>query len=600
MAAGPAWADTTATSTTSADTVTVVVEGTVDGAAKAVTKVGGTVLQKLPALKGVAATVPSSAVTTLKALSGIKAVLPAESFTGAADTWGDDTTNQGLLSTTTTGSWKADHDKNSMFSVAKQTHAYDVWDDNDPKVKGLHLTGAGVGVALIDTGVTPVEGLDAPGQVVDGPDLSLDSQSPNTAHVDGYGHGTHMAGIIAGRDAATNAPGEDRKATNFSGVAPDARIVNVKAGASDGAVDVTQVIAGIDWVVEHKDELGIRVLNLSYGTESVQSYQVDPLADAVENAWKAGIVVVVAAGNDGQSGPHALTMPAIDPYVIAVGSADNNGKDGLNDWSLADWTNSGDATRQPDILAPGKSVVSLRDPGSFTDVTYPTGRPVGDGSGRFFRGSGTSMSAAVVSGAVALVVQANPSLTPDQVKGLLLANTDRIGDDHNPVPVGELNVQKAVAKAVDAATHPDHPVPAYTQSYPRSSGLGSLDASRGAAYLVDPDTGASLTGEQDLLGAPWDAQAWAAASAAGTAWSGGTWRGIRWTGDTWSAGAWPTVAWATPSWTGIAWTDRNWVQKSLASDASWSRVSWRGNDDWSRVSWRGGDWSRVSWRSNTF
>ncbi len=131
-------------------------------------------------------------------------------------------------------------------------------------------------------------------------DLSLEADVPEARYLDTYGHGTHMAGIAAGRS-----PGADlRTEHGFLGVAPDARIVSIKVADNTGAVDVTQVIAGIDWVVQHRNEgdLNIRVLNLSYGTDSKQGYQIDPLAAAVERAWDAGIVVVVAAGNDGEPG----------------------------------------------------------------------------------------------------------------------------------------------------------------------------------------------------------------------------------------------------------------------------------------------------------
>ena len=153
-------------------------------------------------------------------------------------------------------------------------------------------TGKGVDVAVIDTGVAPVAGLSSPGKVINGPDLSLESQSPNLQYLDTDGHGTFMAGLIAGNDGQ---PG------GYRGVAPDARIVSLKVGVADGGADVSQVIAAIDWVVQHRNDNGmnIRVLNLSYGTNSSQPYALDPLAYAVEQAWKAGIVVVAAAGNSG-------------------------------------------------------------------------------------------------------------------------------------------------------------------------------------------------------------------------------------------------------------------------------------------------------------
>ncbi len=576
--------------------VGVIVEGNPDGAAAAVRGLGGTVEHRLSVVDGLSAVVPASGLDDLAAVPGIRAVTEDETLVPLSVLWGDDTTNQGLLSSLLFGSWRADHDKSSAFSIGRQIGAHAVWDVRDPDGRG-YLTGDGVGVALIDTGVTPVAGLRDAGKVVHGPDVSFDSQSGPTAHVDGYGHGTHMAGLIAGHDSTSlllfrSSLDDPRK---FAGMAPEAHIVNVKAGASDGSVDVSQVVAAIDWVVTNKDSHDIRVLNLSYGTLSEQSVRLDPLAHAVQNAWRAGIVVVIAAGNDGDEGPSPLNMPAADPYVIAVGSADHNGSSRLADWTMGSWTNTGTAQRRPDVLAPGKSTVSLRVPGSAIDETYPEGRVHGDRSGRFFRGSGTSMSAAVVSGAVALLLQADPSLTPDQVKGLLAATTDVLGPSGSTAPVGEINIKRAVDRALRGG------VPAYTQEHAPSTGLGSLDEARGGSHLVDAATGQELRGEQDVFGAAWDAPVWATDSAAGTAWNGGYWRGAQWAGNSWSSGVWPTVNWTARSWSGIPWVDRVWIKRALYTDLlSATGLTWGGNDDWSRVSWRNDDWKRVSWRSGAW
>ena len=195
----------------------------------------------------------------------------------------------------------------------------------------------------------------------------------------------------------------------------------MKVAAGDGGADVSQVIAAIDWVVEHRDDAGmrVRVINLSYGTESTQTWQVDPLARAVENAWRAGIVVVAAAGNSGREA-QGLLMPAVDPHIIAVGAVDHRGTRTTEDDVVADFTNRGSSSRRPDVLAPGKSVVSLRVAGSYADEEHPEGRVPGDAADRFFRGSGTSQAAAVVAGQAALLLDAEPKLTPDQVKAVLM------------------------------------------------------------------------------------------------------------------------------------------------------------------------------------
>ncbi len=201
-------------------------------------------------------------------------------------------------------------------------------------------------VALIDTGIAPVPGLTGPGKVINGPDLSFESQDPSRRYVDNNGHGTHMAGIIAASDVWGSSRAVDAGPAAIEGVAPGARLVNVKVGDGNGVTDVSQVLAAIDWVVQHAHDpngapggLNIRVLNLSYGTDSPQSATIDPLAHAAEVAWRSGIVVVAAAGNDGST-TGRLADPAIDPYLIAVGAADTG--DGHRAFRLHD----------PDLLQP--------------------------------------------------------------------------------------------------------------------------------------------------------------------------------------------------------------------------------------------------------
>src|SRR3954452_9974379 len=307
-------------------------------------------------------------------------------------------------------------------------------------------SGQGVDVAILDSGVSPVRGLDGNNKLVYGPDLSFDSQNPNTAHLDGYGHGTAMAGIIAGNDG------------DYRGVAPQARVVSVKVGAANGAVDVSQIIAGIDWVTEHAHDPGynIRVLNVSLGTDSTQWYGSDPLAAAAENAWRHGIVVVAAVGNDGST--NTVADPANDPYVLAVGASDPNGTEQISDDTAATFSNRGNGSRRVDLVAPAANVVGLRTPGSYLDATYPNAR-VGD---RYFRGSGTSQATAMVSGAAADVLSARPGLTPDQVKAALMNTGRSISGNKNTVGSGQVNVYDAARSSASNKV----------QAYNVATGLG--------------------------------------------------------------------------------------------------------------------------------
>jgi serine protease AprX len=416
--------------------------------------------------------------------------------------------------------------------------------------------------------------------VVDGPDLSFDSQDPELAHLDAYGHGTHLASIIAGRDAA-GSPRSYTSPDRFAGIAPDATLIDVKVGASDGAVDVSQVIAAIDWVVEHRYDpgLNIRVISLSYGTNGRQSTRSDPLAFAVENAWRKGIVVVAAGGNDGRA-ERTLANPASDPYVLSVGAVDTNGTPRASDDSVPAWASRGTNTRHVDVVAPGVSVLGLRVPNGYADERNPQAR-VGD---RFAKASGTSQAAAVVSGEVALLLQRNPRLTPDQVKKQFVRTAMAFRETVIYRGAGTTDVAAAQRKPASRAR----------QATPAAgSGQGSLDAARGTSYVNNGV--APLRGELDAFGQPWTGSAWAARTAAGTAWQGGRWMGLQLTGDSWEAGVWPVAEWTTVDWTGRAWRSTEWTARTWR-DGSWTARTWR-DESWSARTWRDESWSARTWRS---
>ncbi len=457
--------------------------------------------------------------------------------------------------------------KGSLHHIAAAVGAHDAY--------RAGYTGAGVGVALIDTGVTDVPGLHT-GNVVDGPDLSFDSQDPELAHRDSYGHGTHLASIIAGRDQV-GTPASYTDPGRFNGIAPDATLVDVKVGASDGAVDVTQVIAAIDWVVEHRNDNGmnIRVINLSYGTDSTQDTKVDPLAYAVEQAWKAGIVVVVAGGNDGSDNLN-LANPARDPYVLAVGAADTQGTVDAVDDTVPSWGTRGTNQRHVDVVAPGVSVLGLRVPNGYADERHTDARR-GD---RFAVASGTSQAAAVVSGEVALLLQQQPRLTPDQVKRQVMSTSTAFSSTTNQYRGNGLtNVRQAQLKPATNANQPN-------QFW--STGTGSIEAARGSSH-VDHD-GVLLQGEVDVFGNAWDGRAWATASARQTAWVDGRWRGYLFSGDGWDGSTWRTAEWTQPAWDGRQWRDADWAGRQWR-DGSWTWITWSGRQ------WRDAAWSGRQWRT---
>jgi len=524
-----------------------------------VRKLGGTVRLRLRIIDGFSATLPAGAAAALRRSSAVLSV----------------TANRGLKAQSS--SYTTDYDPSadgySMSTVTQLTGARDWWNAG--------YTGEGVDVALIDSGVSPVQGLADSGQVLNGPDLSLESQAPNLRYLDTYGHGTFMAGLIAGRDAD---PSAGAPAATYLGMAPDARIISLKVATADGGTDVSQVIAAIDWVVQHAHDpgLNIRVLNLSYGTNSLQNYTLDPLAYAAEQAWRHGLVVVAAGGNDGfqkKKRAPALSDPGIDPYVIALGTADTQGTATLQDDSLASfspWPKKGN-TRSVDLVAPGAHVQGLRVPNSYIDVNHPEGFL----STRYFRGSGTSESTAITSGAVALILQKYPDATPDQVKKLLMNNAVSIGGKPQAMGAGELQLERALTTSL----------PSWTQSWTPSTGTGSLELSRGSDHLTS--NGVVLAGEQDIFGAPVDTSLLAALEAAGNSWSGGTWNGNSWSGNSWSGNSWSGNTWSGNSWSGNSWSSGSWSGNTWSGN-SWSSTDWSGNS-WSGNSWSGGSWAGDSW-----
>ena len=294
------------------------------------------------------------------------------------------------------------------------------------------LDGTGVGVAVIDSGVADhVDFHTASGTRV------VHSESfvaGNTSTVDAYGHGTHVSGIIGGNGAASGSG--SGYAQQIVGMAPNVNIINLRVLDQNGAGTDSQVIAAIQRAIQLKTQYNIRVINLSLGRPVFESYTIDPLDQAVEQAWAAGIVVVVAAGNDGRDnsmgtdGFATIGSPGNDPAVITVGATRTMGTPTRNDDAIASYSSKGptllDHIVKPDIVAPGNRIGSLIVKNSTLDVEFPaleiapTGSCTGTCATKYFRLSGTSMATPVVSGAVALMLQNDPTLTPDTVKARIM------------------------------------------------------------------------------------------------------------------------------------------------------------------------------------
>ena len=299
--------------------------------------------------------------------------------------------------------------------------------------------GTGVGIAVIDSGVAPKADLMASNRINS---RVVYSQSfvPGLDASDQFGHGTHVAGIIAGNGSASTGLGFTR---TLKGVAPNANLINLRVLDANGSATEDGVISAIDQAIALKNTYNIRVINLSLGHPIYETYLLDPLCQAVESAWQAGIVVVAAAGNYGRDnslntlGYGTIASPGNDPYVITVGAMNSHGTPYRTDDTIASFSSKGptliDHIVKPDLVAPGNGIVSLLAsptctlatvPGTLIPQSYYQPGAVG-ASSDYFSLSGTSMATPVVSGAVALMLQKDPGLTPDLVKARLMKTASK-------------------------------------------------------------------------------------------------------------------------------------------------------------------------------
>jgi len=412
----------------------------------------------------------------------------------------------------------------------EQTGATQLWANGD--------TGAGVNVAVLDTGIDALP--DLAGRLVGGVDLT----GGNNPFQDSYGHGTFVAGLIASDGVSSSG--------QYMGEAPGAGLVSVKVAGASGVTDLATVIEGVGWSIANRTQDNIRVLNMSLGYVPTTSSALNPLDRAVELAWESGIVVVTSAGNDGPSNGTILS-PGDDPLVITVGALDDQGSTDPSNDTMTTFSSVGptspDGLFKPDLVASGRSVVSLRAPGSTIDTDYPSAR-VGSSN---FVGTGTSFSAAIVSGAVALLLEAQPNDTPDMVKGTLLGTA-------SPGPVGNPFVDGHGALDVEAA-----------------AAASPMDLSQ-SPLLVPTAIGSTVS-----LQSTWDISTWNPSLWTGTAWNGTAWNGTAWNGTAWNGTAWNGTAWNGTAWNGTAWNGTAW------NGTAWNGTAWNG------TAWNGTAWNGTAW-----
>ena len=365
--------------------------------------------------------------------------------------------------------------------------------------KKPYIQGQGIGVAVIDSGVNPngdlYTNMGVNRQVADIRFNTDYNQSPS----DGYGHGTHVACIIGGDGSESSG--------KYIGVAPMANIINVKVSNDDGSAMMKDVVLGLQWVLENKDTYNIRVVNISLNSAAAESYNTSPLDAAVEILWFNSIVVVVSAGNKGSG---VVYPPANDPFVITVGAMDDKGTAAITDDKLASFSAYGNIENgsvKPDLVAPGKNIIARI---VNLNMGLAGVHPANKVGSQYFRMSGTSMAAPIVSGAVALLLQDEPNLNPDQVKYRLMATANKSWAGY------------------DSAT----------------AGAGYLDI-YAAVYGTTTETANTGTLPSQLLTTGSEPITWGSAG---------------WNSAGWNTAGWNTAGWNTAGWNTAGWNSDYWDQ----------------------------------------
>ncbi len=518
--AGASMAGVPAASASLSETVVVTSTGLLSPAA-AVLEVGGTVLTQYHLIDGVDALILTAEEPVLAAIPGIT-VTPDVSV--------------------------------SVQSTTESTGPHTPSDAFLPETGSTQLasggdTGQGVTVAVVDTGIDNLP--DFSGRLVGGVDLT----NQNNPYQDSYGHGTFVAGLIAGNGASS--------AGQYPGEAPGAKLVSIKVAGADGTTHLGTLISGLQWAVDHRSTYGIKVLNISLGFQPSQSTVRNPVDQAVEAVWNSGIAVVASAGN---AGPFDGTIlaPGDDPLVITAGALDDMATASITDDEMNDFSSAGptspDGWIKPDLVTSGRSVVSLAAPGSTIYNNYASAR-VGSAN---FVGSGTSFSAAITSGAAALVVADHPGLTPAQIKARLLGTT-------NPGPVGNPFVDGHGALDAYAAA---------------TSGPMNFNQSAASLTPTSPGTTVSLSPTRPVD--TWNTNLWSGTSWNQTPSNGWAWNGWAWNGADWNGWAWNGWAWNGWAWNGAAWNSTDW------SGWAWNGAAWSGSA-WDGSAWSGWAWNSSAW-----
>jgi len=404
---------------------------------------------------------------------------------------------------------------------------------NAPQVwQQYGVCGRGIGVAVIDSGVFAHP--DLAGRIVAAVDFTGAIVTTTTAVAsqgDPGGHGTHVAGLVAGDGTSSGGA--------YTGVAPCANIVDVRVIDATGNSNVGIILRGIQWVLANKNVYNIKVANMSFGATQTGSYKIDPLATAAQVLTFSGVTTVVSAGNSGPS-YNTVTSPASDPFVITVGAIDDNGTASLADDLMATFSARGrtkfDNLSKPDLVAPGRKMISLLSPGSTIPSLYPDRLVTAPGSlvPEYFRLSGTSMAAPVVSGTAALMAERNPTLKPSQVKSRLKKTTTAISyGGSQDKGAGLVNTLAAVGSLDPTREYSDGRV---TDSFAK-------DMRKFVQGQPFPWRDLTFNGGVDSRNIAW----------VNITWENVLWDSLTWENLTWENFTWENITWENVTWEAITW-----------------------------------------------
>ncbi len=460
--------------------VEVIVQKVGQGSAaeEAVARLGGTVTADLQIINAFAARLPAAAAMELASDASVRWV--------SLDSPVNSTVCSQCVDT-----------KNLLNAYDSAIGADRVWNSS------TYLQGQGIGVAVVDSGINPngdlYTNMGVNRQVAN---IRFNTDyNQNTS--DGYGHGTHVSSIIGGDGSESNG--------KYIGIAPMANIINVKVSNDNGSATIKDVVQGLNWILQNKNTYNIRVVNLSLNSAIAEPYNTSPLDAAVEILWLNKIVVVVSAGNKGSG---VLYPPANDPFVITVGATDDKGTGAISDDVVASYSGYGKTEsgfNKPDIVAPGTNIIARI---VNSNMGLAGAHPSNKVNDQYFRMSGTSMAAPMVSGAVALLLQDEPNLSPDQVKYRLTATANKrwAGYSAASAGAGYLDIYAAVKGTT-------------TQSSNTGTKVSNL----------------LTTGTQPVN-------------------SSVSWNSVSWNSVSWNSVSWNSVSWNSVSWNSVSWNSDYWGQ----------------------------------------